>query len=215
MHASPIKLLALSASTASAAVHVVKVGENGLNFTPAQTSAKVGDTVEFHFYEGFHSVAQSSFAKPCEPINSTAFFSGDQNVKTKVSDKVFTIEVKSEDPIWYYCAVQGHCNGGGMVGAINAPTSGAKSFDNYAKAAADSKDSSAPKSTGGGKLGAAETGSASGSASGTATATATESGTAASASATQSGNAGIEARGQIQWGLMSGAIAALFGGLMM
>jgi plastocyanin len=117
---SPIKLLALSASAVSAAVHVVKVGENGLNFTPAQTSAKVGDTVEFHFYEGFHSVAQSSFAKPCEPINSTAFFSGDQNVKTKVSDKVFTIEVKTEDPIWYYCAVQGHCQGG-MVGAINAP----------------------------------------------------------------------------------------------
>lgn len=120
MHASPIKLLALSASTVSAAVHVVKVGENGLNFTPAQTSAKIGDTVEFHFYEGFHSVAQSSFAKPCEPINSTAFFSGDQNVKTKVSDKVFTIEVKTDDPIWYYCAVQGHCQGG-MVGAINAP----------------------------------------------------------------------------------------------
>ncbi|CCT64063.1 uncharacterized protein FFUJ_04756 [Fusarium fujikuroi IMI 58289] len=214
MHASPIKLLALSASTVSAAVHVVKVGENGLNFTPAQTSAKAGDTVEFHFYEGFHSVAQSSFAKPCEPINSTAFFSGDQNVKTKVSDKVFTIEVKTDDPIWYYCAVQGHCQGG-MVGAINAPTSGAKSFDNYAKAAADSEDSSAPKSTGGGTFGAAETGSASGSASGTATATATESGTAASASATESGNAGIEARGQIQWGLMSGAIAALFGGLMM
>ncbi|KAF4342506.1 extracellular serine-rich [Fusarium beomiforme] len=212
MHASPIKLLALSASTVSAAVHVVKVGENGLNFTPAQTTAKVGDTVEFRFYEGFHSVAQSSFAKPCEPINSTAFFSGDQNVKDKVSDKVFTIEVKSEDPIWYYCAVQGHCQGG-MVGAINAPTSGAKSFDNFAKAAANADDSSAPKSTGGGTFGAAETGSASGTASGTASSTA--SGTAASASATESGNAGIEARGEIRWGLMSGAIAAIFGGLMM
>ncbi|KAF5647205.1 extracellular serine-rich [Fusarium sp. NRRL 52700] len=211
---SPIKLLALSASTVSAAVHVVKVGDGGLKFSPAQTTAKIGDSIEFHFYEGFHSVAQSSFAKPCEPINSTAFFSGAQNVKTTVSDKVFTIEVKTEDPIWYYCATQGHCEAG-MVGAINAPTSGDKSFDNYVKAATDSEDGSAPKSTGGGTFGAAETGSASGSASGTATATSTASGTAASASATESGNAGIESRGQIQWGLMSGAIAALFGGLMM
>ncbi|KAF4447032.1 extracellular serine-rich protein [Fusarium austroafricanum] len=213
MHASPIKLLALSASTVSAAVHVVKVGESGLNFSPSNTNAKVGDTVEFHFYQGFHSVAQSSFAKPCAPINSTAFFSGDQNIKSKVSDKVFTIEVKTNDPIWYYCAVQGHCQGG-MVGAINAPTSGQRSFEAFAKAASGSDDSTAPQSTGGGTFGAAETGSATGTASGTATATATTSGTAA-ASATTSGNAGIEARGEIRWGLMSGALAALFGGLMM
>ncbi|KAF5659245.1 extracellular serine-rich [Fusarium heterosporum] len=218
MHAPAVKLLALAAipSTVSAATHIVKVGESGLNFTPPQTKAKVGDTVEFHFYQGFHSVAQSSFAKPCEPLNSTAFYSGDFNVKDKVSDKVFSIEVKSEDPIWYYCAVQGHCPGG-MVGAINAPTSGQKSFEAFAKAASDSDGSEAPKSTGGGDFGSATaTGSASGSAtSGTTTAT----GTAASASATESAgaNAGLEARGEIRWGLMTFgvAMAGVFGGLMM
>jgi plastocyanin len=217
MHAPAAKLMALAAipNAVFAANHIVKVGESGLNFSPAETKAKVGDTVEFHFYQGFHSVAQSSFAKPCDPINSTAFYSGDFNVKDKVSDKVFTIEVKSEDPIWYYCAVQGHCQGG-MVGAINAPTSGQKSFDAFAKAASDSDGSKAPQSTGGGEIGSATaTGSASG---GSATGTAAT-GTAASATATEStgANAGLEARGEIRWGLMTFgvAMAGVFGGLMM
>ncbi|KAH6958535.1 hypothetical protein HG530_010150 [Fusarium avenaceum] len=218
MHAPAAKLMALAAipSAVSAAHHIVKVGESGLNFSPAETKASVGDTVEFHFYQGFHSVAQSSFAKPCEPINSTAFFSGEFNVKETVSDKVFTIEVKSEDPIWYYCATQGHCQGG-MVGAINAPTSGQKSFDAFAKAAADSDDSKAPQSTGGGSIGSA---TATHSASGTAaTGSTTATGTAASSTATEStgANAGLEARGEIRWGLMTFgvAMAGVFGGLMM
>ncbi|KAM0235284.1 hypothetical protein ACHAP5_009811 [Fusarium lateritium] len=217
MHAPAAKLMALAAipSAVSAANHIVKVGESGLNFSPTETKAKVGDTVEFHFYQGFHSVAQSSFAKPCEPINSTAFFSGDFNVKDKVSDKVFTIEVNSEDPIWYYCAVQGHCQGG-MVGAINAPTSGQRSFDAFAKAASDSDESKEPQSTGGGEIGSA---TATGSASGGSATSATETGTAASATATEStgANAGLEARGEIRWGLMSFgvAMAGVFGGLMM
>jgi hypothetical protein len=95
-------------------------------------------------------------------------------------------------------------------------TSGQRSFDAFAKAASDSDDSKEPQSTGGGEIGSATaTGSASG---GSATGT-TETGTAASATATEStgANAGLEARGEIRWGLMSFgvAMAGVFGGLMM
>ncbi|QPC72848.1 hypothetical protein HYE68_003600 [Fusarium pseudograminearum] len=213
MHASPITLLALSASLVSAAKHVVKVGDGGLKFDPAETTAKTGDTVEFHFYKGTHNVAQSGFAKPCEPINSTAFFSGTWDVKQGMSDKVFTINVTSEDPIWYYCAVQGHCQGG-MVGAINAPTSGQRSFSNFAKAAEDSDDSVAPRSTGGGEI-ATATGTLA--ASGTSEPTGTSTETGASSTESAGANAGLEARGEIRWGLMTAGMAmvGLFGGLMM
>jgi hypothetical protein len=96
-------------------------------------------------------------------------------------------------------------------------TSGQKSFDAFAKAASDSDDSKAPQSTGGGSIGSATaTHSASGSA---ATGSTTETGTAASATATEStgANAGLEARGEIRWGLMTFgvAMAGVFGGLMM
>ncbi|KAG8667073.1 hypothetical protein FPOAC2_12220 [Fusarium poae] len=213
MHASPITLLALSASFASAAKHLVKVGDGGLTFEPAETTAKVGDTVEFHFYKGTHNVAQSSFAKPCEPINSTAFFSGTWDVKEGMSDKVFTINVTSEDPIWYYCAVGAHCQNG-MVGAINAPTSGQRSYANFAKAAEDSDDSVAPRSTGGGEI---ATATGTWAPSGTAEATGTSTETSASSTESSDANAGLEARGEIRWGLMTAgmAMAGLFGGLMM
>ncbi|RBR14128.1 uncharacterized protein FIESC28_07885 [Fusarium coffeatum] len=209
MHASPITLLALSASVVSAANHVVKVGDGGLTFEPAETTAKMGDTVEFRFYKGTHNVAQSGFGSPCSPINSTAFFSGTWDVKEGVSDKVFTLNVTSEDPIWYYCAVGAHCQNG-MVGAINAPTSGNRTYENFAKAAEEADDSTAPRSTGGGEIA-----TATGTWAPSGTASSTE--TAASSTETSDANAGLEARGEIRWGLMAAsmAMAGLFGGLMM
>ncbi|RSL46169.1 hypothetical protein CEP54_013981 [Fusarium duplospermum] len=194
--------------------HVVKVGDGGLTFSPADLKAEVGDTVEFHFYKGTHSVAQSSFDKPCEPLNSTAFFSGDFSVSDDVSDEVFTITVEAETPIWYYCAVQGHCQGG-MVGVINAPSSGQRTLAAYKKAAADVDETVEPSSTGGGELGPAATHSSGSSEDSTSTGSAASS----TASSTESAapNAGIEARGEIRWGLMSlgVAMAGFFGGLMM
>ncbi|KAM0431859.1 hypothetical protein ACHAPT_005111 [Fusarium lateritium] len=210
-------LLALSlipAALAADKVHVVKVGNGGLSFEPSDLKAAVGDVVEFHFYKGSHSVAQSSFDKPCEPLNSTSFFSGDFDVTDKVSDEVFSVTVDSEAPIWYYCAVPGHCQGG-MVGVVNAPSNGQRTLAAYKKAAADTDESVEPKSTGGGDIGPAATAS-SGSSEG---ATSTGGAASESASSTESStpNAGIESRGEIRWGLMSFgvAMAGFFGGLMM
>jgi len=111
-------------SAQSKTVHVVKVGPE-LTFEPEEINAELGDKVQFQFQGGFHSVARSDFANPCVPLDpatangTVGFFSGDMNVKE--SDQfmpTFTILVNETTPIWYYCAVVGHCEGG-MVGVIN------------------------------------------------------------------------------------------------
>lgn len=198
MHTTSLLTLSALASAAAAANHVVKVGDGGLKFSPESTTAAVGDTVEFHFYPMAHSVAQSSFAKPCEPLNSTSFFSGPVAVSSGVSDTVFTVTVENETPIWFYCATGDHCQSG-MVGAINAATSGDKTVEKFAAAAAKASDNVAPSSTGGGTLGDASTATASGSSSATSA--------ASSSTASAGSNAGLEARGEIRWGLMSAGLA--------
>lgn len=54
------------AGTAVSMEMVVNVGGTGGNiYTPAYTSAMVGDTVKFVFVASRHSVAQGSFDAPC------------------------------------------------------------------------------------------------------------------------------------------------------
>lgn len=51
------------------AIHTIKVGgPNGLVFQPAVNQFAVGSTIVWEFYSKNHSVVQSSFAKPCEPL---------------------------------------------------------------------------------------------------------------------------------------------------
>lgn len=105
---------ATSSIPSSGETHVVLVGDSGRSFTPDNVNAAVGDTVEFHFVSNGHSVAQSSFDEPCRPLDDNAFFSG------RIRNQIFSVEVTSEDPIWFYCAEGNHCRQG-MVGAVNAP----------------------------------------------------------------------------------------------
>jgi hypothetical protein len=93
-------------------------------------------------------------------------------------------------------------------------TSGQRSYANFAKAAEDSDDSVAPRSTGGGEI---ATATGTWAPSGTAEATGTSTETSASSTESSDANAGLEARGEIRWGLMTAgmAMAGLFGGLMM
>jgi plastocyanin len=110
-------------------------------FRPNQITANVGDFVQFQFRGGNHTVTQSSFAQPCTQQFNTAtnqpgftspfipFNAQSGNIG------VYTLEItQTTSPIWFFCARTGHCNGG-MVGAINAPTTGEKSFDTWANAA--------------------------------------------------------------------------------
>lgn len=63
-------------TSATSSVHTIDVGEDGLTFNPASLTVAPGDKVEFHFYSPEHSVAQASFANPCQPIGSGGFYSG-------------------------------------------------------------------------------------------------------------------------------------------
>ncbi|KAK7217235.1 hypothetical protein V2G26_005238 [Clonostachys chloroleuca] len=107
--------------------HSVTAGLGGLNFSPDNVVAEIGDVVEWHFLPLNHAVAQSSFAEPCKPLNNgTGFYSGFQfATKENQAPKVFQIVVEDKKPIWYYCPQTNgnHCQKG-MVGVIN------QNFDN-------------------------------------------------------------------------------------
>lgn len=108
-------------SSGSSSVHTVQVGNGGLNYSPNDFSANVGDTVEFHFFGPEHSVAQSTFASPCQPANNQAFFSGPiSTTGTGPNPEVFTLTINSTAPIWIYCAIPSHCENG-MAAVINKP----------------------------------------------------------------------------------------------
>lgn len=49
------------------------VGQGSLNFGPKDVTAAKDDTITFTFYPRNHSVAQSSFDKPCAPIDNAVF----------------------------------------------------------------------------------------------------------------------------------------------
>lgn len=123
-----------SAASASASgsvkVLVVKVSNEagGLVFEPNDVKANAGDMVQFQFYPKNHSVAMSNFAQPCVPIeqsnpNSTQKFFSGYMPTTQMGLLTYTIQVPDTKPIWFYCSQAKHCQSG-MVGAINAPSTG-------------------------------------------------------------------------------------------
>jgi len=114
----------------------VQVAAGGkLVYNPANFTAKNGTTVTFIIPSGSiaHSVTQGSFSPTCQYLaasggNSAGFDSGLQ------SGKQFSIQITNDQaPIWFFCKQVSHC-GLGMVGAINAPTTG-NTFDAYMAAA--------------------------------------------------------------------------------
>ncbi|KAL8906830.1 MAG: hypothetical protein Q9171_006110 [Xanthocarpia ochracea] len=109
-------------------VHVVKVSnkKGDLTFEPNNLQVPAGQMVQFHFYPKSHSIVQSTFDQPCEPINNNnasvaGFFSGFMPVKEDATMMPsYTIMVNNTNPIWYYCSQGKHCQAK-MVGVINPP----------------------------------------------------------------------------------------------
>lgn len=132
----------------------VKVGSEDpakiLTFEPAEITAEEGDTVTFKFWPKNHSVAQSSFDAPCEPIENS-FWSGfvpTSDTENAAEDQfVITIDNASR-PIWFYCSAGQHCQNG-MAGVINPPASGPNTLDAYKAAAADAENNVSPTSEAG------------------------------------------------------------------
>jgi plastocyanin len=115
-----------STSTGQVKVHVVKVGNaNGtLAYSPNNVKANVGDMVQFQFAPNNHTVTQSTFAQPCQPIamnmaGVTGFYSGFMPVSaSSTTTPTYTIMVNNTTPIWLYCSQGKHCQNG-MVMVIN------------------------------------------------------------------------------------------------
>ncbi|KAK8233784.1 hypothetical protein HDK77DRAFT_482236 [Phyllosticta capitalensis] len=132
-------------------VIVVQVSnqDNVLAFYPDDVQAPVGSFVQFQFHPNNHSVVESTFDAPCQPINSKdAFFSGFMPTTVAASNGIlaFTIKITDDRPRWYYCSQGKHCQKG-MVGAINAPTSGQQTVDAFKALAAKQPENQTPPPT--------------------------------------------------------------------
>lgn len=104
--------ISLSALVAIAfsATHEITVGP-GLNYQPDSLTASSGDIVAFKFSSVEHDVVSGSFDSPCQPDGN--IYSGDGS-----DGDVFSVTINGTDPIWIYCSVPGHCQGG-MAMLIN------------------------------------------------------------------------------------------------
>ncbi|KAF8911950.1 Cupredoxin, partial [Gymnopilus junonius] len=116
-------------------------------FNPSNITAAVGTLVTFYFPGGStpHSVTQSSFDNPCTYLASTSNSSGGFDSGLVGTGSTFTINVTDTNPIWFHCKSVSptHCPGFGMVGSINAPSSG----DTFAAFQAKAMSSNAPTET--------------------------------------------------------------------
>ncbi|EPS38889.1 hypothetical protein H072_7346 [Dactylellina haptotyla CBS 200.50] len=167
---------ATTSSPMSQATHTVSVGAGGLVFSPDTITADMGDTINFVFNGGNHTVTQAGFSNPCNP-STNGFFSGFAGS----SSETFSIIVTTSDPQYFYCAQLGHCQLG-MVGVINPPSSG-NTLAAFKKAASSAKTNTTPSNTFGGII------SVQGGAVSTAPGAATRSGSNSGASTTTSGPA--------------------------
>jgi plastocyanin len=102
----------------SAANHQVLVGEGGLTYTPSSLQAQTGDTVNFIFQAGDHSVTQSTFANPCTKL-AGGIDSGLRSVTAGTTPlPQFSVAVAENTPLFFFCSQTNHCKEG-MVFALN------------------------------------------------------------------------------------------------
>ncbi|KAJ6562196.1 hypothetical protein B0H19DRAFT_944411, partial [Mycena capillaripes] len=106
-------------------------------FNPSSITATNGSVITFRFsgIPGNHTVTQSSFANPCQPI-ADGFDSGWIGILKNGTDGVlpeWNLTITNDTaPIWFFCRQlfpSAHCTAG-MVGAINVKP-GANSFSAY------------------------------------------------------------------------------------
>jgi plastocyanin len=113
----------------------VQVAAGGLVYSPSNFTASNGTTVTFTFPSGSitHSVTEGSFGNPCVYLaatggNPAGFDSGLQ------AGKEFSIQITNDQsPVYFFCKNSDHC-GLGMVGTINAPSTG-NTYDAFLAAA--------------------------------------------------------------------------------
>jgi hypothetical protein len=128
----------VSAANITVFVGASQNGTVGLKIDPQQIVAQQGDIVNFEFRGGNHTITQSSLANPCAWQFNTAtqkngFNSGFVPFNaTSGQVGVYSLEItQTASPIWLFCGRPPHCKSG-MYAAINAPTTGNKTFATFA-----------------------------------------------------------------------------------
>ncbi|RAL63289.1 hypothetical protein DID88_004365 [Monilinia fructigena] len=124
-------------SAPNSKIHTVVVGSSNtslLLFTPQEITAQPGDKVEFQFSQRNHTVTQSTFESPCEPIDNAINSGFVPTAANQSMVTTFTMTVNSTAPMFMYCAQGKHCQAG-MVLTINA-SNGTQNFGTYKAAAA-------------------------------------------------------------------------------
>ena len=96
---------------------VVGNSNGSLSYSPNNITAAKGDMVQFQFMPKNHTVTQSNFDSPCEPIsmhtNLTGVYSGFMPVAAAdTSMPTFTILINATTPMWLYCSQGKHCQAG-------------------------------------------------------------------------------------------------------
>ncbi|KAI1321912.1 hypothetical protein F5Y16DRAFT_413577 [Xylariaceae sp. FL0255] len=122
----------------------IDVGLNGETiFSPNNVTELIGTVVEFSYNPKNHSIVQSSFDQPCQPLSGGGFAAPFVPTSETPSGVTFEVTITNPDPVWFYCAqtAESHCQSG-MVGSLNAATTGDKTFAAFQALAA-----SAPPST--------------------------------------------------------------------
>ncbi|KXX79941.1 hypothetical protein MMYC01_202290 [Madurella mycetomatis] len=147
MQLSTLVFAALTSMVSAQRTWVVSVAQNSsLTFSPNRITAQPGEFVQFQFLAGNHTVTQSTFDRPCQPIamnsNVTGFHSGYLPVSASADMGMiptYTIRINDTNPLWLYCAQGRHC-GGGMVMVINEPANNPdRTLESYRSLAAQAQ----------------------------------------------------------------------------
>jgi len=95
-------------------------GPKGIQFEPQDIKAQVGDLIIFTFLSQNHSVTQSAFATPCQPLAEGMDTGFQPNMNNSVNPAPqIAMQVMVDTPLWFYCKQNNHC-GKGMVFSVNA-----------------------------------------------------------------------------------------------
>ncbi|KAI0021641.1 hypothetical protein F4780DRAFT_770120 [Xylariomycetidae sp. FL0641] len=117
-------------------LHIDVGFDSQLVFNPSNVTEIIGTVVEFEYNPMNHSIVQSSFDAPCQPLES-GFAAPFVPTNQTSSGVTFEVTITNNDPVWFYCAqtMKSHCQSG-MVGSINAATEGDKTFQAFKDLAA-------------------------------------------------------------------------------
>lgn len=99
------------------------VGGVQVTYIPNIVNAAVGDTIQFQFSAGAHTVTQSAEMAPCVPIAQASLAPGAVPVHSghipftpgQTTVSTFEMKVTSKEPMFIYCSTGPHCQLGQVM----------------------------------------------------------------------------------------------------